>query len=54
MSETDFYNKLISFNKKVSSNKTKYLEVKKKLNSVTTKDCNFLLGKVYITIDDGS
>ena len=38
MSETDFYNKLISFNKKVSSNKTKYLEVKKKLNSVTTKD----------------
>ena len=55
VSETDFYNKLISFNKKVSSNKTKYLEVqKKKLNRVTTKDCNFLLGRVYITINDGS
>ena len=38
MSKTDFDNKLISFNRKITSNKTMYLEVQKKLNSLITKD----------------
>ena len=38
VSKTDFYNKLISFNRKITSNKTKYLEVQKKLNCLKTKD----------------
>ena len=38
VSKTDFDNKLISFNRKVTSNKTKYLEVQKKLNNLITKD----------------
>ena len=42
MRKTDFDNKLISFNRKIISNKTKYLEVLKKLNNLTTKDCNFV------------
>ena len=45
--KTNFDNKLISFNGKITSNKkTKNLLVKKKLNNLTTKD--------YITINDGS
>ena len=43
VSKTDFASKLISFDRKITSNKTKYLEVKKKLNSRTTKDYNFFL-----------
>ena len=54
MSNTDFDNKLISFNRKVSSNKTKYLELQKKLNSLTTKDYNFFVGRIYFTSKDGS
>ena len=42
VSETDIDNKLISFNIKITSNKTKYLEVRKKLNNLTTKDYNIL------------
>ena len=38
---TDFDNKLTSFNKRIASNKTKYLEAQKKLNSLITKDHNF-------------
>ena len=41
MSKTDFNNKLISFNKRITSNKTKYLEVQKKLISLVTKDYIF-------------
>ena len=33
LSKIDFDNKLVSFNRRITSNKTKYLEVKKKLNS---------------------
>ena len=54
VNETDFDNKLISFNKKVTSNETKYLEVQKKLNSLTAKYYNFLLGRIYFTSNDGS
>ena len=47
VSKTDFDNKLISFNRKVTSNKTKYLEVLKKLNSLASKDYNFLFGRRF-------
>ena len=47
MSKTAFDNKLISFNRKLTSNKTKYLEVLKKRNSLTTKDYNFFLGRIF-------
>ena len=36
------------------SNKTKLLEVQKKLNSLITKDYNFFLGRIYFTSNDGS
>ena len=52
MSKYDFDNKLISFNKKIIPNKTKYLEFQKKLNSLTTKDYNFFLGRwTQVTMD---
>ena len=40
-SKTYFDNKLITFNKEITSNKTKHLEVQNKLNSLMTKDYNF-------------
>ena len=43
VSKTDFDNKLTSFNRKVTSNKTNYLQVQKKLNSLITKDYIFFL-----------
>ena len=53
VSKTDFDNKLKSFNRKITSNKTKYLEVQKKLNSLTTKNYNFFLGRICLTSNDG-
>ena len=50
VSKNDFDNKLISFDKKTIANKTKY---QKKLNSLTTKDYNFSLSRMYFTSDDG-
>ena len=41
VTKTDFDNKLTSFNKEITSSKTKYLQVQKKLNSLITKDYNF-------------
>ena len=54
MSKTDFDNKLTSFNKRKSSNKTKNLEDQKKLNSVITEYYNFFLVRTYFTSNDGS
>ena len=54
MNKTDFDNKLTSFNRRITSNKTKYLEVQKKLNTVITKDYNFFLCRIYFTSNDGS
>ena len=54
MTKTDFDKKLTSFNRKITSNKTKYLEVQRKLNSLVTSDYNFFLGRTYFTINDGS
>ena len=53
MNKTDFNNELISFNRKITSNKTKYLEVLKKINSRTTKDYN-CLGRMYFASNDES
>ena len=38
----------------ITSIKTKYLEVQKKLDSLITKDYNFFLGRIYFTSNDGS
>ena len=38
VTKSDFDNKLTSFNKRIISNKTKHLEVQKKLNGLMTKD----------------
>ena len=54
VSKTDFDKKLTSFNKRIISNKRKYLEVQKKLNSLITKDYNFFLGRIFFTSNDGS
>ena len=54
VSQTDFDKKLTSFNKGFTSNKTKQLEVQKKLNSLITKDYDFLLGRIYFISNDGS
>ena len=53
MGKTDFDNKLRSFNNRITSNKTKHLEVQKKLNSLITKGYNFFLGRIYFTSNDG-
>ena len=52
--KTDFDNKLTSYNRRITSNKTKYLEVQKKLNSLITNGYNFFLGRMYFTSNNGS
>ena len=52
--KTDFDNKLTSFNRRITLNETKHLEIQKKLNSIITKDYNFFLGRIYFTSNDGS
>ena len=54
VNKTDFDNKLTSFNRQTTSNKTKHLGVQKKLNSLITKDYNFFLGGIYFTSNDVS
>ena len=56
VNKTDFDNKLTSWDKVITSNKTNYLEVQKKLNCLITKDYNLFLRrmmdlKVYLFID---
>ena len=51
MAKTNFDNKRTSFNRWITSNKTKHLEVQKKLNSLITKD---FLGSIDFTSNDGS
>ena len=54
MNKTDLDNKLTSFNKRITTNKTKYIEVKMRLNSLITRDYNFFIGRIYFTSNDGS
>ena len=53
MSKTDFDNELTSLNRQSTSNKTKCLEVQKKLKILITK-YNFFLGRIYFTSNYGS
>ena len=53
-SKTDFNNKPISLNRKLPQIKKKYLEVLKNLNSLSTKDYNFFIGRIDFTSNDGS
>ena len=50
MNKTDFDNKLTSFNKRMNSNKTKHLEVQKKLNIILGRDYNFFLGRIILQV----
>ena len=52
--KTDFDNKLASSNRRITSNKTKHLEIQKKLNGIITRDYKFFLGRIYFTNNDGS
>ena len=54
LSKTNFDDKLISFNRKISSKETTYLEVQEKLDSLITKDYNFFLGRIYFKRNDRS
>ena len=54
MTKTDFYNKLISFNRKFTSNKTNYLEVEKKRKIPARKDNKFFWGGIYFKSKDRS
>ena len=54
VTKTNSDKKLTSVNRKITSNKTKYLEVQNKLNSLITNDYNFFLGRMYFTSNDGS
>ena len=54
LSKADFDNKIIIFNKRIISNKTKHLEVQKKLNSLITKYYKFFLDRIYFTSNDRS
>ena len=54
VNKSDFDNKLTSFNKRITSHKTKHLQVQKKLNSLITKDYSFFLSRIYFTSNDGS
>ena len=50
VNKTNLDNKLIRFNRKITSNKTKYLEVQKKLNSLITEEYNFFLDRIFVQV----
>ena len=54
VNKADFDNNLTSFNKRITSNKTKYLGVQKKLGSLITKSYNFCFGRIYFVSNNGS
>ena len=54
MAKTDFDNKLTTFNRQITSSKTKHLEVQKKLDSLIKNDDHFFLGRMFFTSNDGS
>ena len=54
LTKTDSDNKLTSINKRITSNKTKHLEVQKKANSLITNDYNVFLGRMHFTGNDRS
>ena len=54
VNRTDFDYWPTDFNKPITSNKTKHLEVQNKLNSLIWNDYNIFLGRNYFTSNDGS
>ena len=50
VNKADFDNNLTSFNKRITSNKTKYLGVQKKLGSLITKSYNFCFGRIIMDL----
>ena len=54
VNKSDFDNKLTSFNRRITSNKTKHLKVYKKLNSLITNEYSFFLVIIYFTSNNGS
>ena len=52
MIQTGFDKKLTSSNGKITSSKTKYLQVQKKINSLITNDYNFFWSIMYFTSND--
>ena len=55
LKQADVDHKLTSFNRLITLNKTKHLEVQKKLNSIITNNYNFLGGgRIHFTSNDGS
>ena len=54
VNKTDFDNKLIRFNRKYTSSKTKYLKVIGKLNSLPAKDYDLISDRMYFTSNGGS
>ena len=55
VTKTNFDKKKTSFNRKITSKKTKYLEAQKKLNSLITNDYNFFFDRLYfVDCTDGS
>ena len=55
LKQADVDHKLTSFNRLITLNKTKHLEVQKKLNSIITNNYNFFFwGRIHFTSNDGS
>ena len=54
VTKSDFDYKPRNFNKRITSNKAKYVGVEKKLHCLITKDYNFFLGRSYFASNDGS
>ena len=54
VSKTDFNNKIIRFDRKIVLYKTKYLKIRKILNSLTKKGLKFFLSKICFATNDGS
>ena len=51
--KTDFDNKLLSFNKRINSNKTKHLQVENKFKKLHTFELSYFRGKSHFE-DDGT
>ena len=54
MNKIDFDNKVISFNKRINSNKTKQLRSSKIIIMNYKLDYNFFIGRIYFISNDGS
>ena len=52
VNKTDFDNNLAKVNRRITSNKTKHLEVQNKLHSLITKCYIFFSGRIYFTSND--